>query len=135
MNIYPHHPFYHTPLISSSSGFSVIDSSLGSSLLFFRMMFPDILLFYQNVLLLFLSESRCSVLHYIFEKKLRTSQSVEKKWRYTCMIQTRNILFENTCHQWFINYLHCWIYSSYILHKKLNKVLQGPVWPFFHFEF
>ena len=24
---------------------------------------------------------------------------------------------------WFINYLYCWIYSSYILHKKLNKIL------------
>ena len=23
---------------------------------------------------------------------------------------------------WFINYLYCWIYSSYILHKKLNKI-------------
>ena len=26
----------------------------------------------------------------------------------------------------FPNYLYCWIYSSYILHKKLNKILQKP---------
>ena len=33
----------------------------------------------------------------------------------------------------FINYLYCWIYSSHILHKKLNKVLQEPGWPFVSF--
>ena len=29
----------------------------------------------------------------------------------------------------FINYLCCWICSSYIFHKKLNKILQEPDWP------
>ena len=33
----------------------------------------------------------------------------------------------------FINYLYCWIYSSYILHKKLNKILQEPNWLFASF--
>ena len=27
---------------------------------------------------------------------------------------------------WFINYLYCWIYGSYILQIKLNKILQEP---------
>ena len=35
----------------------------------------------------------------------------------------------------FINYLYCWIYSSYILHKKLNKILQEPDWSFVSFSF
>ena len=30
----------------------------------------------------------------------------------------------------FINYLYCSIYSSYILHKNLNKFIQEPDWPF-----
>ena len=34
---------------------------------------------------------------------------------------------------WFINYLYCWIVSSCILHKKLNKILQEPDWPFVSF--
>ena len=33
----------------------------------------------------------------------------------------------------FINYLYCWICSSYILHKKLIKILQEPDWPFVSF--
>ena len=33
----------------------------------------------------------------------------------------------------FINYPYCWIYSSYILHKKLNKILQELDWPFVSF--
>ena len=34
---------------------------------------------------------------------------------------------------WFINNLYCWIHSSYILHKKLNKTLQELDWPFMSF--
>ena len=34
---------------------------------------------------------------------------------------------------WFINCLYCWLYSSYILHKKLNKILQEPDCPFVSF--
>ena len=33
----------------------------------------------------------------------------------------------------FITYLYYWIYTSYILHKKLNKILQEPCWPFVSF--
>ena len=33
----------------------------------------------------------------------------------------------------FINYIYCWVYSSYILHKKLNKILQEPDWSFVQF--
>ena len=37
------------------------------------------------------------------------------------------------CMSWicrFVNYLYCWIYSTYILHKKLNKILQESDWLF-----
>ena len=34
---------------------------------------------------------------------------------------------------WFINYLYFWIYSSYTLHKKLEKILQEPDWPLVSF--
>ena len=34
----------------------------------------------------------------------------------------------------FINYLYCGIYSSYILHNELNKILQEPDWPFVSFS-
>ena len=33
----------------------------------------------------------------------------------------------------FINILYCWIYCNYTLHKKLNKSLQEPEWPFVSF--
>ena len=26
---------------------------------------------------------------------------------------------------WFMNYVYCWILRTYLLHKKLNKILQG----------
>ena len=32
-----------------------------------------------------------------------------------------------------MNYLGCWICSSYILHEKLNKILLKPDWPFVSF--
>ena len=34
---------------------------------------------------------------------------------------------------WFISYLYFWILSSYILHKKLNKIPQQPDGPFVAF--
>ena len=64
---------------SSVTGSSVIDFSLGSSVLFFR----HAANFYQNVLLLFFNKSRCSVLHYIFKKNF--TLKIAKKWRNTCM--------------------------------------------------
>ena len=33
----------------------------------------------------------------------------------------------------FMNYLGCWICSSYILHEKLNRILLKPDWPFVSF--
>ena len=33
----------------------------------------------------------------------------------------------------FINYLYCWTYNNYILHKKLKKTLQEPDWFFLSF--
>ena len=50
------------------------------------------------------------------------------------MTQTRNIYWKYMASiPWFINYLYCWIYSSYVLHKKSNKILQEPDWPFVSF--
>ena len=34
---------------------------------------------------------------------------------------------------WYPNYIYCWLYSSYILHKKFNQILQDPYWPFVSF--
>ena len=34
------------------------------------------------------------------------------------------------CHQFLdISNLYCWIFSSYTLHVKLNKIIQRPNWP------
>ena len=47
------------------------------------------------------------------------------------MIQTRNITVKYISSiPSFINYLYLWIYSSYILHKKLNKILKEQDWHF-----
>ena len=55
---------FESSVIGSSSRSSVKDSSLGSSVLFFR----HAAIFYQYVqLLFFVITSRCSVLHYIFK--------------------------------------------------------------------
>ena len=64
---------------------------------------------------------------FIFSTKtLHVTISSDKKWKNTCMIQTRKRISSISG---FINYLYCWIYSSYILHKKLNKIFQEPVRP------
>ena len=56
--------FFESSVIASSSVASVIDSSLGPSVLFFG----HATTFYQNVLLLFFIKSRCSILYHIFRK-------------------------------------------------------------------
>ena len=45
---------------------------------------------------------------------------------------TRNIILKIYIFNFpiYINDLYCWIYSSYILHKKSSKILQEPDWPF-----
>ena len=100
---------FESSVIGSSSGSSAIDSSLGSSVLFFR----HDASFFQNVLLLFLLLKH--ILFYIIFSK-RTSHltiSSEKNaeilawyrheisnlyWKYILSISQ------------FINYLYCWIY-------------------------
>ena len=50
------------------------------------------------------------------------------------MIQRRNIILKRYVINSLIYKLSiCWICSSYILHKKLNKILQEPDWPFVSF--
>ena len=92
--------------------------------------------FFKTCYYFFFIKSRCSVLHYIFKKNftLQLKISSEKNeeilawhkhkilyWKYMSSIP------------WFINYLYFWIYSSYNLHKKLEKILQEPDWPFVSF--
>ena len=72
---------FESPVTGSSSGSSAIDSSLWSSLLFFRF-FP----------LFFVNTFRYFFLHYIIKKNF--TQLVAKKWRITCMMQTRNIMLK-----------------------------------------
>ena len=107
-------------------GFTMIGSSLGPSLLFFR----NATIFY------FLIRNKCffyckQMFCFIFSTKtLHLTISSDKKWKNTCMIQTRKRMSSISG---FINYLYCWIYSSYILHKKLNKIFQEPVGPILSF--
>ena len=92
--------------------------------------------FFKTCYYFFFIKSRCSVLHYIFKKNftLQLKISSEKNeeilawhkhkilyWKYMSSIP------------WFINYLYFWIYSSYTLHKKLEKILQEPDWPLVSF--
>ena len=115
---------FESSVTESSSWPSLIDCSLGSSVLFFQY----VAIFYLNVLLLFFIKNRCSVLHNISKKNFTLKNRLWKKWRNTSMMQARFIL--KVYHQWFINYLYCWIYSTYILHKKFNKILQEGDWSF-----
>ena len=107
-------------------GFTVIGSSFGSSLLFFR----NATIFY------FLIRNKCffyckQMFCFIFSTKtLHLTISSDKKWKNTCMIQTRK---RASSISGFINYLYYWIYYSYILHKKLNKIFQEPVGPILSF--
>ena len=106
--------------------FTVIGSSFGSSLLFFR----NATIFY------FLIRNKCffyckQMFCFIFSTKtLHLTISSDKKWKNTCMIQTRKRVSSISG---FINYLYYWIYYSYILHKKLNKIFQEPVGPILSF--
>ena len=120
---------FESSVIGSSSGSSAIDSSLGSSVFFFR----HDASFFQNMLLLFLLLKH--ILFYIIFSK-RTSHltiSSEKKCRNTCMIQTRNIIF--VLKIYVINFpIYKLSVLLNILHEKSNKVFQEPDWLLFHFE-
>ena len=106
--------------------FTVIGSSFGSSLLFFR----NATIFYfliRNKCFFYCKQTFC----FIFSTKtLHLTISSDKKWKNTCMIQTRKRVSSISG---FINYLYYWIYYSYILHKKLNKIFQEPVGPILSF--
>ena len=97
-------------VIGSSSGPSEIDSSLGSSVLFFGM--P--LFFDPNMLLLFLIKNRWSVLHYTFIKN--------KMKKY--MHDTDKIII-----------LKIYMSSIFpILHKNWIKFFRNQIGFLFHFE-
>ena len=52
-------------------------------------------------------------------------QKAAKKWENTCMIQPRNITLKIYDIFWFINYLCCWTFCTYILHKKIKQNSSG----------
>ena len=52
-------------------------------------------------------------------------QKAAKKWENTCMIQPRNITLKIYDIFWFINYLCCWTFCTYILHKKIKQNPSG----------
>ena len=82
---------FDSSVIRSSSWSSVMDSSLVSLVLFLRCA----AIFYQNVpLSTFFIKSRCSVLYYIFKKIFTPNNLQRKKWRNTCIMQTRNIILK-----------------------------------------
>ena len=58
--------FFEYSVIGFSSGSTVINSFLGSSVLFFR----NVAIFLSNRATAFFIKSRCFVLHYILKKKL-----------------------------------------------------------------
>ena len=66
------------------------------------------------------------LLYIIFSKKcseLTTgSKKLKKYFQYFNTSMSLN--------PWFIDSLYCWIYNSYIWHKKLNKIIQEPDWTF-----
>ena len=122
-------------VISFPSESAGIDSSLGSSMLFFRNQAD----FYQIVLLLFITKKE--VLFYIIFPKRSSYLTIsltrlnncnkthgEKIKKYLHDRDTKHYI-KKICHHLitrFINYPYSWIYSSYILDKKLNKILQEP---------
>ena len=101
--------------------------------------------FYQNVLLLFLLNT--DLLFYIIISRKRShlkfsltcfnnpTNLIVKKIKKYSMTETQNItlkIYMSSVFQ-FIIYLYCKIYSSYILHKRLNKIIKKPDWLFVSF--
>ena len=78
-------------------------------------------------------KKRCLVLHYIFKKNFTLSSEKNEEilawyrhemlyWKYVSSISR------------FINYLYCWIYNSYILHKNWTRFFRNQIGLLFHFE-
>ena len=87
--------------------------------------------FYQNVLLLFLLKT--DVLFYIIFSKRSSHLTIisEKNEEILAWYRHRILYWKYMSSiSRFINYLYCWMCSSYILHKKFNKLVQEPDWPF-----
>ena len=127
LGVFSDNVLFESSAIGCSSGFSVIDSSLGSSVLFFR----HAARFYQNVLLLFLLKT--DVLFYIIFSKRSSHLTIisEKNEEILAWYRHRILYWKYMSSiSRFINYLYCWMCSSYILHKKFNKLVQEPDWPF-----
>ena len=98
-------------VIGFSSESSVIDSSLGSSVLFFR----HAHIFYRNVLLLFLLKT--DVLFYFIFSKRTSHLTISSEKNGEILAWYRHEILYWKCMPLvsrFTNYLYCWIYSSYI---------------------
>ena len=117
---------FQSPVIGSSSGFLVIDFSLESSVVISR----HAAIFYQSVQLLFLLKG--DVLFYIKLSKWTSHLTISSEKNEEILAWYRHEILYWKYMPWisrFPNYLYSWIYTSYILHKKLNKILQEPDWP------
>ena len=117
--------------LGSPSGYSLIASSPGSSVLFFRhaaiFLFKRTTTFWlkTDVLFYIIFTKRASHLTIRNEKSKEILEWYRHEilyWKYISSVSP------------FMNYLGCWICSNYILHEKLNKILLEPDWPLFHFE-
>ena len=110
---------------------SVIHSSLESPVLFFR----HVAIFLLKPAATVFIKNRFSVLHYIFIMCFNNLKKTDSEKHEEILHDRDKILYwkyMSSSFQ-FMNYLYCWIYNSYILHKKLNKILLGPKWPFVSF--
>ena len=84
--------------------------------------FPTCRYFLSKRATTFLIKSRSSVLHYIF-KKIFALITVSSKKNLEILTRYRREILYWKCMSptfRFINYLYCWIYCSYILHKTKN---------------
>ena len=98
----------------SSSGSSVVDSSLGSSLLFFR---HSTIFFIKTCYYFF--KLRTDVLVYIRIKNEETLALYRQKilyWKYMLSIFR------------FVNYLYCWIYTSYRIFSNKHRTFGYRHW-------
>ena len=98
----------------SSSGSSVVDSSLGSSVLFFR----HSTIFFIKTCYYFL-KLRTDVLVYIWKKNEEILALYRQKisyWKYMLSIFR------------FINYLYCWIYTSYRISSNKRRTFGYRHW-------
>ena len=114
---------YGFPVIGSFLESSLKHSFLGSSVLFFGHVAIFVLLLFllkTGVLFCIIFSRRSSHLTISF-MCFNNCNKTYSDWKYMSSISR------------FINHLHCWIYSSYTLYKKWNKILQETDWPFVSF--